>query len=170
MKLESAASEGSRGLYFKGMFHRPGVPITAILFQGPWAMSGDSLVVTTEGRVLLEWAEGRGWRLGILLNFPQGTGWCPQQRMSQSRRPVVPRVENPATDPCGPTQTAGSEWLSFKRTSPLRWAETHKLCSQSCIQGVPLGQGCLPPTTYPGWHCPVIKMLLSHFLQGLKTE
>ena len=42
MKLESAATESSRGLYFKGMFHRPGVPIMAILFQGPWAMSGDS--------------------------------------------------------------------------------------------------------------------------------
>lgn len=147
----------------------------AILFQGPWVMSGDSLVVTTQGRVLLEWAGEAGWRLGILLNFPQGTGWCPQQRMSQSRRPIVPRVENPAIDPCRPTLRCRSNgrkrMTSLLKEHPPSDELRHISCAVNHVsQGVPLGQGCLPPTTHPGWHCPVIKMLLSHFLQGLKTE
>ena len=41
----------------------------AILFQGPWVMSGDSLVVTTQGRVLLEWA-------GVLHISPEPCGYA----------------------------------------------------------------------------------------------
>ena len=54
MKLESAATESSRGAYFKGMFHRPGVPIRANFVSG---------------------ALGDVWRQLLRLRLREGSSW-----------------------------------------------------------------------------------------------
>lgn len=120
MKLESAATESSRGLYFKGMFHRPGVPIMAILFQGPWAMSGDSLVVTTQGRVLLEWAEARD-----PAKLPTGHRMMPTTENEPVKKANRAKGGKPCHRPMRTHSEMAFRWqeandLSFKRTSPLR--------------------------------------------------
>ena len=153
MKLESAATESSRGVYFKGMFHRPGVPIRAILFPGPWAMSGDSCCDSDSGKGALGMGGGRGVKARDPVKHPTGHRMVP----TTENEPVKKANSAKGGKPCHRPMRTHSEmpfrWqeandLSFKKEQPPSDELRHRSCAVSHVsQGVHMGQGCPPSTT-----------------------